>query len=194
MERVHLRFLEGKIVATLPSTPTAATVGSKITASNWNTQVQLPEEFFRVNRPICVVYQTSAQSIAMATATPVLFDSETLDRDVPGQHSTSTNTDRIVIGTTLGWYRVTGTVSYAGVVGGSRRAFITLNGAALANGSGYSIIRDADGSTAITVSTTALVQATNATDYVQLNAYSSAAINTYVATFKSNLTAEWIGS
>ena len=181
-------------MATLPSTPTAATVGSKITASNWNSQVQLPEEFFRVNRPICVVYQTTVQSITANTTTPVLFDSETLDRDVPGQHSTSTNTDRIVIGTTLGWYRVTGTVAYAGLAGGSRRAFIALNGSTLANGSGYSIVNNPDATTGISVSTTALVQATNATDYVQLDAYSSATVNTLVTTFKSNLTAEWIGS
>lgn len=178
-------------MATLPSTPAAATVGSKITATNWNNQVQLPEEFFRVNRPICVLKQGTVQSLTTATLTAITFDVETLDRD--NQHSTSSNTDRVIIGSTLGWYRITGSIAYAGNATGDRRAVIYLNGGA---SNGYSISHPS--STAlISTNVVGYVQATSVTDYVQLYGYQSSAgsLNTVVSgTFQSYLTVEWIGS
>ena len=179
-------------MATLPTTPTAATVGSKITASNWNNQVQLPEEFFRLNRPICVAYQTVAQSVPAATNTPITFDSESLDRD--NQHSTTTNTDRIVIGNTLGWYKVTASAAYSANGTGERRIFITKNGSVVPlNGSGYATTQPL-ASVTTTAGTTAYVQATVNTDYVQVCAYSSVALNTAVGNLACNVIVEWIGS
>ena len=178
-------------MATLPTTPTAATVGSKVTASNWNSQVQLPEEFFRLNRPLCVLKQTVTQSLATATVTPITFDTETLDRD--GQHSTATNTDRVLIGNTLGWYRITGSVAYAGNATGDRRAIVLLNGG---QNSGYTIIHPSTAGL-ISVNVVGYVQATASTDYVTLGGYQSSggALSTSVSgAFASYLTVEWIGS
>lgn len=177
-------------MATLPTTPTAATVGSKVLASNWNSQVQLSEEFFRVNRPIAALKQTSTQSLTTATFTGITFDTELLDRD--GQHSTSVNTDRVIIGTTLGWYKVTGTVAFAGNATGTRRAAIYLNGAV---SNGYAIVTPNATFTSVTVM--ALVQATVSTDYVQLMGWqdSGVALSTAASSgFQSYLTVEWIGS
>jgi hypothetical protein len=179
-------------MATLPTTPTAATVGSKVTATNWNNQVQLPEEFFRLNRPVFLGYQTVTQSLTTATTTVITLDTELIDRD--NQHSTTTNTDRVVIGGTLGWYRVTGQVAYAGNATGDRRAQILKNGASA--GTGYSII-PASTTNLITVQITTIVQATANTDYVSLAGYQSSggALSTLNSGgCNSYLLVEWIGS
>ena len=178
-------------MATLPTTPTAATVGSKVTASNWNDQVQLPEEFFRLNRPVCLVYATAAQSIPNTTNTAILFNTERLDRD--NQHSTSANTDRVVIGNTLGWYRVTGSVSFVANATGIRTAFIWLNGAGVGT---YAYTHATATGNTQTVTVTSIVQATASTDYVQLGCFqsSTASLNLNVTTSTSSLLVEWIGS
>lgn len=178
-------------MATLPTTPTAATVGSKITASNWNNQVQLPEEFFRLNRPICVLKQTVTQSLTNGTVTPITFDVETLDRD--NQHSTASNTDRVVIGNTLGWYRVTGSIAYAGNASGDRRAIVLLNGSGI---NGYTVVHPSS-TQFISANVVGYVQATTSTDYVSLAGYQNTggALSTLVSgSFQSYLTVEWIGS
>ena len=180
-------------MATIPSTLTAA-VGNKIKASDWNTYERDAISFVTTNRPIAYVYQGVAQSIPNANVlTAITMDSETLDRD--NQHSTSSLTSRVVIGGTLGWYRVTGTVCYATLAttpATSRRALIQLNGAATG---GYSIIGAGQSLTSVTATT--IVQATASTDYVELYGAqdSAGALNTVVSgTFRSFLLVEWIGS
>ena len=180
-------------MATVPTTITE-TVNKKIVASDWNTYVSGPVGFFTASRPIAYVYQNVAQSIPNANVlTAITMDSETLDRD--NQHSTSSLTSRVVIGGTLGWYRVTGTVCYATLAttpATSRRALIQFNGAPLG---GYSIIGAGQSLTGVT--TTTIVQATASTDYVELYGAqdSAGALNTAVSgTFRSSLLVEWIGS
>jgi hypothetical protein len=177
-------------MATLPAT-VQKSVGSKLSAADWNTFVKANDDFFIYNRPLCVLKQGTVQSLTTSTLTPITFDLETLDRD--NQHSTATSTDRVVIGNTLGWYRVTGSVAYTGNAAGDRRAVIYLNGVAT---NGYSISHPSSTSL-ISTMVVGYVQATSATDYVQLYGWQSSgvALNTVVSgTFQSYLNVEWIGS
>jgi hypothetical protein len=78
----------------------------------------------------CSLTRTSAQTISNASATDILWDSENFDTD--GFHSTSTNTDRIVIPTGLdGYYWVFALVQYDGDSTGSRETKLKLNGTAI---------------------------------------------------------------
>jgi hypothetical protein len=185
-------------MATIPfqPVPAAATVGSKIQAANWNTQVQLAEEFFRLNRPIAQIQQTVAQSIPNTTYTAITFTGESLDRD--NQHDTATNTSRVVIGKTVGWYKVTGVVCYAApsTATGGRGASIWFNGSPSTLGGNvfHSVVNTG---AVHSVLTTVLVQATTPTDYVELYAYqqSGGALNTAISGGQvSYMIVEWIGS
>lgn len=165
--------------------PTAVQVpaGGKATATEWNTQA--PYNMFRfldVFKPVCGVFNSAAQSIPQTTFTTVTFDSETVDTD--GQHSTVTNTSRITIGGTLGWYRVWGMVPYVTNATGSRAAYIWQNGSSIITGS-YTQIASGGGTFHTSVWTGPVyVQATVSTDYVELRAWqnTSGALNTSITT------------
>ena len=177
-------------MATLPTT-TSKAVGAKVQALDWNTYVKGNDDFFIFNRPLCIARQSVAQVVATSTFTPITMDTETLDRD--NQHSTVTNTDRVVIGNTLGWYRVSGVVSFPGSATGTRIAAIYLNGSPISS-TGYTRIGANASFTAIPVS--AIVQATLATDYVQVIAWqdSGSSLTTPVVGTWASITVEWIGS
>ena len=176
-------------MANLPYT-LQKSVGSKLSAADWNTYVKGNDDFFIYNRPLCITRQSVAQVIATATYTPITMDAETLDRD--NQHSTVTNTDRVVIGNTLGWYRVSGVVAFPGNATGTRIAAIYLNGAAVQTG----YTRIGANASFSCVPVTAIVQATASTDYVQCIAWqdSGVSLTTSVSGAWSSLTVEWIGS
>ena len=177
-------------MANLPYT-LQKSVGSKLSAADWNTYVKGNDDFFIYNRPLCIAHQSVAQVVATSTYTPITMDTETLDRD--NQHSTVTSTDRVVIGNTLGWYRVSGVVAFPGNATGTRIAAIFLNGAQ-ATTTGYTRVVANASFTVIPV--TAIVQATASTDYVQCIAWqdSGASLTTPVVGAFSSITVEWIGS
>ena len=183
-------------MATIPSPATAA-VGGKETASGWNTDVRDEALFWTTNRPIGQAVQTSAQTgWTSATFTSITFSTEDIDRD--GQHSTSSNTSRFVIGTTLGWYRVSGNYCSAGnAVATLLRAQIALNGTAV-NGSPNSMNPGASSAIFCVPTFAVFVQATAAADYVEVQGWMTAAsgtIGTAVSSaFTSALNVEWLGS
>jgi len=178
-------------MAVLPTT-TSKAVGSKVQALDWNTYVKGNDDFFIYNRPLCIAKQTVSQSLATGTFTPITMDTEVLDRD--NQHSTVTNTDRVVIGNTLGWYRVSGTVAYNGGAVGTRIASVYLNGLLTQNTAYTRVVANASFTC---VGVTAIVQATAAGDYVQIVGWqdSGGALSTTVASgIFGSITVEWIGS
>ena len=183
-------------MATIPSPATAA-VGGKETASGWNADVRDEALFWTTNRPLGQSVQTVAQTgWTTATFTSITFTTEDIDRD--GQHSTSSNTSRYVIGTTLGWYRVSGVYCAAGNAAATLlRARIALNGTAV-QGSPNSI-NPGGTSGILCVSTFAVfVQATASADFVEVQGYMAAPSGTIgTATsgeFVSALNVEWLGS
>jgi hypothetical protein len=75
---------------------------------------------------MCLLYNSTTQSVANNTTMVATFDSERYDTN--GMHSTSVNTGRITIQTT-GKYRISGYVSYANAGNTTQRyADIRLNG------------------------------------------------------------------
>ena len=183
----------------VPSQVTVA-VASKLPAATWNDDVRDAINFFVSNRPMTYLTQAVAQTGWVSASTnDITFTTEVLDRD--GQHSTASNTHRVVIGNTLGWYRVSGVVVFAGNTAATLlRANISLNGTAV-NGSYVSL-----GVAAATLSSSAtalstnsvLVQATTATDWVSLQGLVTAASGTLGTAVSgavtSSLTVEWVGS
>ena len=188
-------------MATVPTAATAA-VGDKIAATaTWNSGVRDPINFLLKvtsgNRAAVCLTQNSAQTGWTDSAfTAVTFDTEVVDNDA--QHSTSSNTSRVIIGTTLGWYLVSGTyASASNTNGNNRRAAIYLNGAVI-NGTQVVVASNASG--LATVQTPwFLVQSTASGDYVELMGYmstgSSGTIGTAVsASYRSSLTVVYLGS
>jgi hypothetical protein len=193
-------------VVSVPTVPTRAT-GDDFPAADWGSYVKGTYDFLATTRQIAhLVQQTAQTGWTTATFTAITFgaSSEVADRD--GQHSTSSNTSRIVIGGTLGLYAVIGTYGAAGNnVATLLRAAIAFNGTRLAQGMstvgplGVSATGTAASGSALSVTTPlCIVASTVSTDYVEIQGYVSAAsgtLGTSVSTdFASSLTAIWLGN
>lgn len=190
-------------MATKPS-PSPVVVGQKITAAAWNAGVYDGYQFLDVNRPIFYAAQSVAQTIAtgVVTFTPITFTSEVIDRD--GQHSTSSNTSRVNIGNTLGWYECSGVVAFSAAASGSageqRRAGILLNGGTTPHADGTQMIVPYFTGTNSLVSVVVppvIIQATSASDYVELGgAHTSAgSLGTLVSGgYRSHFRVVYLGS
>lgn len=75
----------------------------------------------------CRIHRTTAQTIATATNTNVLWDGETVDTH--GFHSTSSNTDRIVIPTGFaGYYEFGFNQGWASNATGMRQGILSVDG------------------------------------------------------------------
>lgn len=180
-------------MGTVPSL-TAWAAAKKITASLLQAMSDAVTWLIS-SKPFAQFVQAVAQSAwTTATYTALTWSTEVVDTD--SQHSTVSNTSRVVIGTTLGWYRCRGTVCFA--VNGAATVFrgaIALNGAVV-EGSMTSIPVNAPTGGAHAIPVEFEVQATNATDYVELMGYMAApsgTIGTNVSSgAKSSFTVEWI--
>jgi hypothetical protein len=184
-------------VAAIPSQQTAA-VAQKITAALWNDDVRDAVNFFLATRPLLYIAQGTGQTgWTSATFTSVTFAAtDTLDRD--GQHDPASNNSRVVIGNTLGWYRVSGLyVAPSNTATTLLRAQIALNGTAV-DGSTSSINGTSTGGVLGLPTTGVVVQATAAADYIELQGYQQAAsgtIGTVVSSaFRCSLAVEWLGT
>ena len=183
-------------MGTVPVAPTWST-NVKITAANLQSMSDGINWDF-ATRPIGFFVQQTAQTgWTSGTLTAITFgaSSEVIDRD--GQHSTASNTSRVVIGNTLGWYRVSGTYVAAVNANVTRlQARIELNGAAV-DGSFAGVGISGNFTHAITTGT-ALVQSTLATDYVEITAAETVSSGTPIGTAvstgaHSTLLVEWLG-
>jgi hypothetical protein len=119
----------------------------------------------------CKATQGTPQNMANITLTSVTFD-DADSVDNLGIHDPVTNNSRFLIGLALGWWLVIGSVEWAttGPSAQSRRSQLLLNGATAVNGSFFidPAVTINGFSTAVSSS---LVQATAATDYVELQGY-----------------------
>jgi hypothetical protein len=181
-------------VATKPTIASVA-IGAKVSAALWNAQVYNLGRFVDVTKPVTQLTQGAVQSVANNTWTAITFDTEVLDTD--NQHSIVSNTSRVVIGGTLGWYRCSGTIPWTGSATGARYgAKLQLNGVDVNGSQNFS----ANYSSSINLSSTLspiLVQATVATDYVELLGFqiSTVAMNTQVtAALRPSFVVEYVGT
>lgn len=166
-------------MATKPTVTQVAT-GSKATATQWNNAVYQQWQFLDIVKPVCQLTANAATSLVNGVWTAVNFDTEVIDTD--SQHSTVSNTSRVVIGTTLGWYRCSGVVTFSGSATGSRYgAKLALNGTDV-NGA-QNLFANYSSSVQQTASLAAIfVQSTLSTDYVELLGFQSSggAMNTQI--------------
>lgn len=183
-------------MAIVPVVPTKA-VGDLVTAADWNDWVKGTRDFLIGTRPLTQIVQGTAQTgWTSGTYTAITFTNEDLDRD--GTHSTTTNTSRIVIGGTLGWWRIGGLyASPSNAATTILRAAIALNGTRV-NGSIGSMTPG--GAAAISIATQmVMVEASAAGDYVELLGWQTAGSGTIGTSvsggdFTSILTAEYLGT
>lgn len=143
-----------------------------------------------IAKPICRLLQTSAQSVANSTNTPITFTSETIDTD--NFFNAGTSTTRVTP-TKAGYYRVAGTLVMSGVLTYAVVAvFVRKNGATLLGPGGRMGGLGFQGSPASTptaqyaaVNCTLLIDCNGTTDYLELCAYQqntgSAVQNTFVS-------------
>lgn len=179
-------------MATKP-VPTQWAAGSKLNAPQLNAGDYDVWNFIDRLKPLCVITQTVAQTgIAATTFVPVLFDSEIIDTD--NQHSTTSNTSRVVIGNTLGWYRCSGAIAYA-TTGGARKGVELLqNGGSAITGSQH-FFPPGTSFHSVELPVT-FVQATLSTDYVELAAWSDVAATSLAVSgaFRSMFAVEYVGT
>ena len=130
-----------------------------------------------VVQPSVRVYRSTAQSIAHATTTPVIFDSVRWDQG-PSAHWNINNPTRLTC-QVAGTYLVWGNVSWAGVAAGVyRQSLIRVNGVQIAAPGGtWSFTPSGTQATIAPIST---ILNLNVGDYVELTAYqdSGAALST----------------
>lgn len=143
---------------------------------------------------ICHCVQTVVQTgWTSATYTPITFTAEVVDSH--GIHDTGSNTARFIIGTRLGWWKVSGVyVPAANTARTLKRAVLRKNGTEI-NGS---FNGDFEATSSVIVgeeSPVIFVEATNASDYVELCGYMTAASGTLgtaiSASAGSSITLEW---
>lgn len=141
-------------------------------------------------RPLCVLTQTVAQSIASGTYTAITFDSETADYD--NGHSTTTNPDRYTANT-AGWYEVSGVVTFAAnATGGRRSGRVSVNGTPV-NGSLVSI-GPSSGLVGVPVNQLVFL---NANDILRLEGFqdSGGSLNTSIgAPIMPSLSLQWVSN
>ena len=183
-------------MGTVPVLP-GWSVGEDITAADLQAMSDAITWDF-ATRPVFFATQAVAQSAWTSGAfTPITFTTEVIDRD--GQHSTTLQTSRVVIGGTLGWYRVSGVYVPAGNTAATLvRSNLALNGVAI-NGSYAAHQPTTSGNTLGIPTPVVIVQATTATDYVEINGAVTAASGTLGTAVggsgaTSALLVEWIGS
>lgn len=174
----------------IPNIPVALP-GNKITAAYWNATVRDGVGYLMDAKPLAMVTQGTAQSIPTGVFTAVNFDTEVLDRDA--QHDLATAVERVTIGKTLGWYKISGVVTWAANSAGTRRAAIYLNGAQV---QGSYVISTPGTSLVSTSIPPVLVYGGASGDYVTLGAFqdTGAALSLSVSSgFRSSMTVEWVG-
>lgn len=118
-------------MANIPTVP-SFTSGQQLPASTMNTlsdlhRFVLGQTLTDGSRiPICVLVQTTQQTIPNTSTTPITWDTEQIDTD--NMHSTTTNPTRITA-QTAGWYEVSAVVpTVTAPSSGKLGVGLTLNG------------------------------------------------------------------
>lgn len=169
--------------------------GDVIYASDHNTV-----ESGTLGAPVCqLVQQAGASQSGWTSATPtaVTFGAGSEAVDTHNAHDVSTNNSRITIGVKLGWWLVEGVYVPANQNNTTLiRAILAKNGTSIPGSFTGLPFPTAPGTALIGITTRSiLIEATSASDYVELQGYQTAAsgtIGTAVSSYAtSSLTATW---
>lgn len=180
-------------MTSLPNVPAKA-VGDFTLAADWNNYVDNGFAWEDSGRPVIHITQASGSTQTLTTGvfTAITFTNETIDRR--GQHSTSSNTSRVLATADLGTYAVFGQVAFAGDTTGDRRAKVITNGTTdlLGNWGIYP-----SGATFGTASCFGIWVPAASTDYIELYGFQSSGGNLATAAsgaFTSSLMLWRLGS
>ena len=180
-------------MATVP-TPYHFTAGSIPTASAMNGGLESALSFL-LNPPCCSIYQSASGSVATATWTRVLWDSEHYDTDT--MHSTSSNTGRITFNTS-GLYRLTIDAFWDSSSTGGRGVNLTKNNAGSHDAANVVLSDGFDAGVGSTnqLQSVAIDRRFTAGDYIEMWVYQSSggALNFQGGYNKSALQARWVGA
>lgn len=148
---------------------------------------------FLMNKPAAELRSTSAQTIGTGSFTALTFNTEGLDDDPDGTggHSTSSNTDRYTA-RYAGWYRVGGSVTWAGNTTGRRGTRWTVNGSVVA---GSEQVQVATSTSGVGTHAASMMIFLNENDYLQLNAFQDSGGNLATSSSSNNysrMTVEWV--
>ncbi|MFG3418750.1 hypothetical protein [Micromonospora sp. NPDC048063] len=180
---------------TVPQTKATWTNGvDALSSTNLHAYLRDPLRFL-MNKPICRVRQTVAQSIPSNADTPLTFTTEDIDTDPDaiGGHSTSTNTSRFTA-RYAGWYRTGGgvAISTAGAgTTGFRGSSWFVNGALV---SGSKLYFPNNSTAATVLPARSMLVYLNEGDYIELAGYQNqgSAVNTFTGTeFQSSMDITW---
>lgn len=170
------------------------TAGELVTAAFMNTNIRDAGNFL-LARPMAILRQTAAQSIANGSYTAVLFDTEDLDRDAG--HSTVTNTSRYVP-QTPGYQLAAYTLPWAVNATGARSARLRMNGTdTAATSAGRTTVGNGGGAADTACSGTGFLYFNGTTDYVEVVGYQNCggALTTEIDTSVSpRLQTLWLSS
>ncbi len=153
--------------------------GALVTAADMNSNVRDAGNFL-LARPLAHLRQTAAQSIPNGAVTPILWDTEDLDRD--NGHSTVTNTSRYTA-QTPGYYWTSYTLPWAASAAGRRYGRLRTNGTdTSANALSYSAQTTPGAALAGGVTGGGVQYLNGTTDYIELCAFqdSGGALGLYV--------------
>lgn len=172
---------------------TTVFAGDVVEASDYNEL-----EGGTLGAPICQLVQQSGATQSgwtSATNNAITFGVGSETVDTHNAHDTGSNTSRIVIGVKLGWWLVEGVyVSPGNSATTTVRAMIAKNGSVVVGS--CQAIQPASTTVINALSTrSVLVEATSASDYVEVHGYQIAASGTigtgFLAYLASSLSATW---
>lgn len=179
----------------MPSVPETKTVWVEdvdaLSSTNLHAYLRDPIAFL-MNRPAAELRATAAQNITTGSFQALLFNTEALDDDPDGVggHSTSSNTSRYTA-RYPGWYRVSGSVTYAGNATNRRGAHWRVNGSIVA---GTEQVQAAGSASGVGVTTTNPLVYLNEGDYLELYAFQdsgSTLATSSSSTSYSRMTVSW---
>lgn len=158
-------------------------------SSDLNSFIRDPIRF-ELNRPLAELRQTTLQTLANGTFTPILFDTEDTDLPSPGGHSTSSLTSRYVA-QYPGWHQVSGGIGFVANAVGRRIAIWAVNGTMVPN-SQVALSATAADETDIPARTKNVFL--SAFDYVELHGYqeSGGNLNTATGSGGSHMSVVWL--
>lgn len=162
-------------------------VGDILTASEWNTAVRDAVNFL-TGPPLFVGYQTTIQSVASGTYTPVNIDTSVVD--TYSGHSNVTNNSRYT-SQLAGYYLVIGQVAIAPNATGNRAPTLAIGGVAVTIGSQQLPNSGAGTNSVIQVSG---IWQLGAGAYIEVWAYQGSGGSLNTVTTLSSLQAYWLHS
>lgn len=172
--------------------PTSRATGDTVTAAIWNSDVVNNALWVGRDKPLVLAAETANQSIPNITTTALTYTAADL-YDTQAQHSTSTNTSRLTVGTgNTGLYLIHASGMWASNATGYRWAAIRLNGTTEL----YRMTSNAVNGDVHAWQVSGFYRLTSATDYVEVIVYQSsgAALNIVNATQNGRFGWEWVGA